>query len=85
MVPLDPDPFSTDRRYEQRYPDLVAVLPSFLAGYGVHRVDHDDLELLEGHIQVNEAMREASPGHGSAVASLSIDNFLDRIMTRPKP
>jgi len=29
----------------------------------VHRVDHDDLELLEGHIQVNEAMREASPDH----------------------
>jgi hypothetical protein len=31
--PLDRDPFSNERRLEQRYPELALILPNFIQGY----------------------------------------------------
>ena len=56
----DSDPFSSDRRYEQRYPKLALELPSFLPGYE-HSVESvlAILNFLDRHFTVNEAMRAA--------------------------
>lgn len=56
----DRDPFSSDRRYEQRFPNLAPELPSLLPGYD-HSVESAlaTLNFLDRHFTVNEAMRDA--------------------------
>jgi hypothetical protein len=51
------DHYSKDRRFEQRFPNIAAYLPSFVQGY-----DHSPqsalaiLEFLEAHFEVNPAI-----------------------------
>ena len=54
------DPFSRERRLEQRYPELARLLPEFIQGY--HRTPESALALLdhlENHFDVNTLMAAA--------------------------
>ncbi len=58
--PADPDPFSGERRIEQRFPQFAQLLPGFSPGY-----DHSPtaaraiLAFLEEHFPVNPAIKQA--------------------------
>lgn len=54
------DPFSRERRYEQRFPDLAPQLSSFMQGYD-HSVASAEaiLNFLTAHFAVNPAMQTA--------------------------
>ncbi len=52
------DPFSPERRFEQRFPDIAARLPEFMQGY--ERVPESAkaiLAFLEEHFEVNPALK----------------------------
>ena len=56
----DGDVFDQDRRFEQRYPETAAALPSFMQGYekspqSVRAI----LEFLDRHFALNEGMKTA--------------------------
>lgn len=57
------DPFSPERRYEQRYPHTAQLLPSFLQGYEKNRESAMAmLSFLDSHFAINTAMKEAILG-----------------------
>lgn len=54
------DPFTAERRFEQRYPEIAAHLPEWVAGYD--RIPESALAILrflEAHFEVNPAMKDA--------------------------
>ena len=57
------DSFNGERRYEQRYPDTASHLPEFIQGYD-RNIESAlaILAFLEGHFEVNAAMRDAIRG-----------------------
>lgn len=57
--PARPDIYDASRRFEQRYPDVAAHLPSFMQGYD-HSADSARaiLAFLDTHFQVSPAMRD---------------------------
>ncbi|MBN2547600.1 MAG: hypothetical protein JXB15_00460 [Anaerolineales bacterium] len=58
--PAIKDPFSGERRFEQRFPNLAAELPDFLQGYdGTPRSAHRILEFLDENFEVNPAIKDA--------------------------
>lgn len=53
------DPFSLDRRFEQRYPGVASELPKFIQGYD--RCYQSAIEIIvfvEKHFQINKKMKE---------------------------
>jgi len=51
------DPFGVERRFEQRFPDVAARLPSFIQGYDRSRESAlAILAFLEAHFEVNAAI-----------------------------
>ena len=51
------DPFVEERRFEQRFPGLIAHLPTWMQGYEKNCESAlAILNFLEGHFEVNEAM-----------------------------
>jgi hypothetical protein len=52
------DPFATDRRFEQRFPDVTRHLPSFMPGYE-HSIAaaKNILNFLDDHFEINQAMK----------------------------
>lgn len=54
------DPFSLERRFEQRYPGMAQLLPGFLQGYGKNRESAlASLSFLDHHFDLNPAMKQA--------------------------
>ncbi|MCZ7670345.1 MAG: hypothetical protein M5U34_25905 [Chloroflexi bacterium] len=54
------DPFSPERRYEQNYPDMAHVLPTFLQGYEKNRQSAlAVLAFLDERVEINEGMKLA--------------------------
>jgi hypothetical protein len=54
------DPFTPERRFEARYPEMAAVLPGMLQGYERNRESAlAALRFLDTHFEVNEAMKAA--------------------------
>lgn len=57
VTSVSADPFTPDRRLEQRYPALVDLLPTFTPGYHHNRAAaRAMLAWLEAHFEVNPAM-----------------------------
>jgi hypothetical protein len=53
-APAFPDAFDRQRRFEQRYPKLASLLPSFMQGYERNRESATAiLDFLQGHFGVN--------------------------------
>jgi hypothetical protein len=58
--PVARDPFSPERRFEQRYPETARRASQWLQGYERNRESAlAILAFLEGHFEVNHAMAEA--------------------------
>ena len=58
--PVDRDPFSNDRRLEQRYPELALILPKFIQGYERSLESaREILNYLSAKFPVSEEMRSA--------------------------
>jgi hypothetical protein len=54
------DPFVNERRFEQRFPDLIPQLGAWMQGYEKNRGSAlASLDFLEGHFDVNEAVANA--------------------------
>lgn len=54
------DPFSPERRYEKRHPDIARLLPQFLQGYGKNRQSaRAILAHLDEHFAINDHMKKA--------------------------
>ncbi|NLF63098.1 MAG: hypothetical protein GX579_00715 [Chloroflexi bacterium] len=54
------DPFTPERRFEARYPDMAAILPEMLQGYSRNRESaRAALAFLDSHFELNEAMKAA--------------------------
>lgn len=52
------DPFNTDRRFEQRYPDIAQELPAFIQGYNNSPASaRAILNFLDKHFEINAAMK----------------------------
>ena len=59
-VEIYPDPFSRERRYEQRFPNMALALPDYLQGYAKNRESaFAILEFLDKHFEVNPNMKQA--------------------------
>ncbi|HEX6289346.1 MAG TPA: hypothetical protein VFZ66_09160 [Herpetosiphonaceae bacterium] len=58
--PVSRDPFSPERRYEQRFPGIAQKLPMFIQGYDRSRESaRAILAFLAEHVAINQAMAEA--------------------------
>jgi hypothetical protein len=58
--PAHKDPFSIERRYEQRFPTLAQELPRFMQGYERNIESAQALlQYLDAHFSVNVAMKQA--------------------------
>jgi hypothetical protein len=57
--PAHRDPFTPERRYEQRFPQMAELLPQMLQGYG-RTIESAQaiLQFLETHFEVNTAIKE---------------------------
>jgi hypothetical protein len=54
------DPFSIERRYERRYPEMISLLPSLLQGYERNQESAlAALAFLDRHFELNAAMKMA--------------------------
>lgn len=54
------DPFVNERRFEQRFPNLIPQLGAWMQGYQKNRESAlASLDFLEGHFEVNEALAKA--------------------------
>ena len=54
------DPFSAERRYEQRFPTLAQTLPEFMQGYERNSASAQAmLEFLDARFDVNPALKHA--------------------------
>lgn len=59
-TPTNEDPFSLERRYEQRFPAMVKVLPDLLQGYERNRESAlAALAYLDRNFDINQAMKNA--------------------------
>ncbi len=58
--PAFKDQFASERRFEQRFPEIARRLPGFVAGYGASpQAALAILEFLESHFEVNPPMAKA--------------------------
>ncbi len=58
--PASRDRFVPERRFEQRFPRLAPYLPGFMQGYDRNvESAREILRFLEGHAEVNAALRQA--------------------------
>jgi lincosamide nucleotidyltransferase B/F len=56
----DRDPFVNERRFEQRFPNLIPQLSVWMQGYDKNRESAlASLDFLEGYFEVNEALAKA--------------------------
>jgi hypothetical protein len=56
--PADHDQFNSERRFEQRFPGVAALLPQFIQGYDRSRESAVAiLDFLDLHFEVNETMK----------------------------
>jgi hypothetical protein len=54
------DPFTPERRYEARYPEMAALLPELLQGYERNRESaRAALAFLDAHFELNAALKAA--------------------------
>jgi hypothetical protein len=53
-----PDPFANERRFEQRFPVLEYLLPTFMPGYDQSMMAAQNiLNFLDEHFQINKAIK----------------------------
>ena len=58
--PAFKDPFASERRFEQRFPEIARQLPGFVAGYEASpQAALAILDFLESHFEVNPQMAQA--------------------------
>jgi hypothetical protein len=58
--PVYRDPFGGERRYEQRFPGIAALLPDFMPGYDrTLEAARAILAFLDQHFDINPAMKQA--------------------------
>lgn len=58
--PAFKDPFASERRFEQRFPEIARQLPGFVAGYQASpQAALAILDFLESHFEVNPHMAQA--------------------------
>lgn len=52
------DPFANERRFEQRFPDLTDLLPTFMLGYKQNLLSAQNiLNFLDRNFEINQAMK----------------------------
>jgi hypothetical protein len=52
------DPFAPERRFEQRFPELEAMLPTFMPGYEQSLMAaRNILNFLDDHFEINQEMK----------------------------
>jgi len=58
-MPVRPDQYAPERRYEQRFPDTALRLPSFIQGYARSKESACAIiGFLEDHFSVNAAIKQ---------------------------
>lgn len=57
--PAGRDPFTPERRFEQRFPGAAPLLPAFMPGYAHTPAAAALLSFLEAHFEINPRLAEA--------------------------